>query len=409
MSMKIAYLINQYPHVRHTFIRREVVGVEQHGLSVERFSIRASTDKLVDPADQAEFERTHVLLKEGAAGLAWALLAAALRSPLRWLRAARMALRMGWRSQRGLLRHGAYFAEACLLHRRLEACGAQHLHAHFGTNPAVVVLLAHLLGGPSYSLTIHGSEEWDRPESLSLREKYENAAFVVSVSEYGRCQVFRWCGHTHWHKVHVVRCGVDEVFLGEGPRPVPDTLRLVSVGALVEQKGQLRLLEALAQLRAEGQGFDMVLVGDGPLRAVLEAEIRKLDLEGRVRITGWLSNADVKQQMLEARALVMPSFAENLPVVIMESLALGRPVVCTQLAGIPELIENEVNGWMVPPGSVDLLAAALKSVLQTPVDRLSEMGRAGAARVAERHDAAREAAKMAELFKQVANRSAADA
>jgi glycosyltransferase involved in cell wall biosynthesis len=181
------------------------------------------------------------------------------------------------------------------------------------------------------------------------------------------------------------------------------------VGALVEQKGQLRLLEALAQLRAEGQGFDMVLVGDGPLRAVLEAEIRKLDLEGRVRITGWLSNADVKQQMLEARALVMPSFAENLPVVIMESLALGRPVVCTQLAGIPELIENEVNGWMVPPGSVDLLAAALKSVLQTPVDRLSEMGRAGAARVAERHDAAREAAKMAELFKQVANRSAADA
>jgi glycosyltransferase involved in cell wall biosynthesis len=396
--MKVAYLTNQYPHVRHTFIRREVAAVEQHGIAVERFSIRASAEALVDPADRAERERTRVLLDAGPAGLLGSLLAVLASRPLRWLRAFRLACRLGRRSDRGVLRHWAYLAEACALVRRLRRDGVGHVHAHFATNSAAVALLAKALGGPDYSLTVHGSEEWDDPVGLSLKEKYEGAAFVAAVSEYGRGQVLRWCSHPHWPKVHVVRCGVDALFLAEGPQAVPDAPRLVAVGALVEEKGQLLLLQALKRLLGAGRAFEAVLAGDGPLRPVLEEEARRLGLQGRVRITGWLSNEAVKKQLLEARALVLPSLAENLPVVVMEALALGRPVVCSRLAGIPELVEPDVCGWLVPPGSVDALADALARVLDAPAERLTQMGKVGAARVAAWHDSEKEAVKLAALF-----------
>jgi len=396
--MKVAYLTNQYPHVRHTFIRREIVGIEKHGVEVVRFSVRRAELDLVDPADKSEAEKTNVLLARGKASLLTALLKSALTAPGRFCRGLWTAVRMGWRSDRGLLRHIAYLAEACMLVPQLKAHGAQHLHVHFGTNPAVVALLQKVLGGVPYSLTIHGSEEWDRPEALSLRDKYENATFVVGVSEYGRCQVFRWCGASHWEKVHVVHCGVDEIFLGQQPTPVPDVPRFVAVGALVEAKGHLRLMQALGQLHASGQPFEMILVGDGHLRGPIEQFAKFHNISEKVKIVGWQSNEAVKNFILQSRAMVLPSFAENLPVVFMESLALGRPVIATQLAGIPELIQPGVNGWLVPAGSIDGLTAAFRECLQTPVERLSEMGRAGAARVAEHHNAGREAKRMAELF-----------
>jgi glycosyltransferase involved in cell wall biosynthesis len=400
--MKVAYLVNQYPHVSHSFIRREIAALETLGVAVERFSVRPSPADLVDPADQAERQRTHILLAAGLLGLLGALFWIALTRPLRWLKALRRALRLGRRSERGVLRHLVYLAEACVLLRRLRRCGAAHLHAHFGTNSAAVALLTRLLGGPPYSFTVHGPEEFDRPDSLSLTEKIENAAFVVAVSSFGRSQLFRWCAAAHWPRVHVVRCGVDAAFLSGGPQPVPDTNRLVCVGRLSEQKGQLLLLEALGRLVAEGEPVEMVLAGDGPMRGVIEQQMRRLALEGRVRITGWLSNDAVRREILAARALVLPSFAEGLPVVLMEALALGRPVVTTYIAGIPELVENGVNGWLIPAGSVDGLAEALSEVLRVPVERLEQMGKAGAGRVAAMHDAQGEAVKLAGLFQEAA-------
>jgi glycosyltransferase involved in cell wall biosynthesis len=397
--MKVAYLVNQYPHVSHSFIRREVAALEALGVPVERFSVRASGADLVDPADRAERAKTQVLLAGGAPGLLAATLGTALTRPLRWARALALTVRLGRRSQRGVLRHLAYLAEACVLVGRLRRCGAGHLHAHFGTNPAAVALLTRALGGPAYSFTVHGPEEFDRPESLSLGDKIHGAAFVVGVSDYGRSQLFRWCAHGDWPKVQVVRCGVDAAFLREGPRPVPDTARLVCVGRLSEQKGQLLLLEALGRLAAEGVAFEMVLAGDGPMRPQVEEQVRRLGLEGRVRITGWLSNDAVRQEILAARSLVLPSFAEGLPVVLMEALALGRPVVTTYVAGIPELVVHGVNGWLVPAGSVAGLAEALRQALTTSPPELNRMGEAGAKRVAAMHDAAQEAAKLAGLFR----------
>jgi colanic acid/amylovoran biosynthesis glycosyltransferase len=397
--MKIAYLTNQYPHVRHTFIRREIVALEALGVEVLRFSVRDSGHDAVDPADIAEKQKTRALLAEGKLALLGAFAASLLANPVRWLKALRAAVRFGRHAPRGLLKHLAYFAEACLLRKHLRECGAEHLHVHFATNPAVVALLCKILGGPDYSITIHGPEEWDRPEALSLTDKYENAAFVVAVSDFGRCQVYRWCALAHWAKVHVVRCGVDEAFLHAEPTPVPPTRQLVLVAGLTEQKGHLLLVQALGQVARAGFQFDMIFVGDGHLRPNIEAAIKTEGLDGKVRILGWQSNAQVREHLKASRALIMPSFAENLPVAMMEALSLGRPVLGTYIAGVPELVENGVCGWLVPAGNVERIAQAVIHVLEASTDALTELGKAGVERVRAMHDARKEAGKLKELFR----------
>jgi glycosyltransferase involved in cell wall biosynthesis len=398
-SLSVGYIVNQYPHVSHSFIRREIYALEEQGIRVERFSVRPTSAKLVDPADLAELQRTRVLFEGGLSGIAAALLATALSRPFRWFRALIVTLRMGRCSRGGMMRHLAYLAEACLLLRWLRRFKVQHLHAHFGTNSAAVALLTRRLGGPTYSFTIHGPEEFDQPENLSLRMKIERAAFVVAVSEYGRTQVFRWCSPAHWSKVHIVHCGVDRAFLNGDLTPVPDTNRLVCVGRLCEQKGQLRLLEALGRLAGEGVPFEMVLAGDGPMRPAIEVAISSQKLEDRVQITGWLSNEAVRRHIQDSRALVLPSFAEGLPVVLMEALALGRPVVTTHVAGIPELVKDGQSGWLVPAGSVEQLADAIAQTLRTPCDLLDQMGQVGAEAVQKQHEVSAEATKLAALFR----------
>jgi len=397
---KVAYLVNQYPTVSHSFIRREIAALERQGVEVLRFSIRRPPAGLVDAADLAERDQTHVVLDAGAVALLLAALSTALAAPAAWWTALRAAVRMGRRSQRGVLRHLVYLVEASLLLRWMRAAGdVRHLHAHFGTNPAAVAMLVRLLGGPPYSFTVHGPEEFDHPVELSLGEKIEHAAAVVAVSSFGRSQLFRWIPYTAWPKVEVVRCGVDAAFLASGPRPIVDNRRLVCVGRLCEQKGQLLILEAVAALAAAGVPCELVLAGDGPLRGALEARIEALGLGRAVRITGWLSNDTVRAEILGARVFLLPSFAEGLPVALMEALALGRPAISTSVAGIPELLEGGVNGWLIPAGSVEALAGAIRQALDTPPDVLAAFGRAGAGAVAARHDAEREAGRLAQLFR----------
>ena len=246
--MKVAYLINQYPLLSHTFIRREIQALEAQGVEVERISVRA-TGSQVEPADEAEAKRTWVILQVGWVGLLAAVGTAFARSPLAFFRACWIALRLGTRTGDRFLRHGAYFIEACVLARRLRQSECQHLHAHFGTNPATVALLTRMLGGPPYSFTVHGPEEFDHPFELGLPEKIGAAAFVVGVSSYGRSQLYRWTTKDQWHKIHVVHCGLGDSFFESSPTPVPDNCRLVCVGRLSEQKGQLLLLQAVPRRR----------------------------------------------------------------------------------------------------------------------------------------------------------------
>lgn len=396
--MTIAYLVNHYPKVSHSFIRREIVGLETCGILVERFSIRSCESELVDEADKQEWEKTHYVLKRGVTSLLVSLLRTAITRPIRFLKALQLTFKIGWRSDRGILLNLAYLAEACTLLDWFSDMGITHVHAHFGINPTAVAMLCRVLGGPPYSFTVHGPEEFDKATVLALDEKIKWASFVVAISSFGKSQLYRWCDRQQWSKIYVVHCGVDKMFLNQPHTSVPDEPRFVCVGRLSEQKGHLVLIEAAGKLAAQGLHFKLVLVGDGPLRPQIEARIAQLGLQDKVEITGWASNAEVQQQILASRVLVLPSFAEGLPVVIMEALALGRPVISTYVAGIPELVEPGVCGWLVPPGSVEDLAEAMHTALQLPVATLEQMGSAGAERVAQRHDAAVEAKKLAGLL-----------
>ena len=397
--LRVAYLINQYPKVSHSFIRREILALERRGVSVLRIALRGWKDVLVDPRDEAERASTRYVLRRGLAALALAALRMAAARPRRWLAAARLTLSMWRRSDRTLFHHLAYLAEACTIVRWLEDEGIGHLHAHFGTNPAEVAMLARVLGGPPFSFTLHGPEEFDQPEALGLAEKSRHAAFVVAISSYGRSQLYRWLPQADWTKVKVVHCGLDAEFHRVDELTAAAAApRLVCVGRLCEQKGQLLLIRALRQVLDRGVAVDLVLAGDGEMRAEIEALVDAMALRPHVRITGWIGSDQVRDEILAARALVLPSFAEGLPVVIMEAMALRRPVISTYVAGIPELVRDGDTGWLVPAGDIDSLARAIGACLAAAPGELARMGDAARTRVLARHDIDREASKLAAHF-----------
>jgi colanic acid/amylovoran biosynthesis glycosyltransferase len=397
--MKVAYLINQYPKVSHSFIRREILAVEAQGIEVSRFSIRSLESELIDTADQQEYEKTRFILRVGIWGLLWNLLRVGFTHPWRLWQSAWLALKLGWGSERGVVLHGIYLAEACVLLQWLSQAKINHLHVHFGTNSATVALLCQALGGPPYSFTVHGPEEFDKPGAIALPEKIKQAKFVVAISSFGKSQLFRWCNYQDWSKIQIVHCGVDPMFLDHPFVPLPSERRFVCVGRLSEQKGHLMLVEAVSKLVSAGFEFKLVFVGDGSLRNEIEQLINRFGLENYIEITGWATNTQVQQYILSSQVFVLPSFAEGLPVVLMEALALSRPVISTYIAGIPELVEPGKNGWLVPPGSLEDLTLALKTALTTPLEDLATMGKLGAAKVVEHHNINIEAQKLTQLFK----------
>lgn len=398
-QLRIAYFVNQYPKVSHTFIRSEIHALERQGFVIQRIALRGWDADLVDAEDVKERERTRFVLQSGSVGLLMGALGILITRPIRFLVALKLAFKMGMRADRPLLFHLIYLAEACRIIPWLKAFGAEHVHAHFGTNSAEVVMLAHAMGGPSFSFTVHGPEEFDKPEFLAIMQKVRHSSFVVAISSFGRSQLYRWIDYADWPKVHVVHCGLDQIFFDVPAKSIPVASRVVCVGRLCEQKGQLLLVDAVHHLALEGIELEVVLAGDGEMREELDALIIKHNLQSKIRITGWISSDQVKEEILAARALLLPSFAEGLPVVIMETMALRRPVLTTYIAGIPELVRPGEDGWLFPAGDVEALVSTLKEFLATPIEVLKRMGDAAHQRALERHSIDIEAKKLAKLFR----------
>jgi len=394
--MRIAYLVNQYPKVSHSFIRREILALERLGIEVMRIALRAA--EVVDEEDCIERKHTRYVLSEGAPGLLLSLARALLTRPTSLIRTLALACRMGRHAERPLFVHLVYLAEACRIETWLRKARVQHLHAHFGTNSAEVAMLVHSLGGPDWSFTVHGPEEFDMPRFIGLGEKIRHCSFVVAVSSYTRSQLYRWAEPQYWRKVQVVHCGLDAAYFAGPAIAVPAARRVVCVGRICEQKGQLLLVEAAHRLMVQGVDFELVLAGDGEMRDVIEALVIRKNLQGRVRITGWISSEQVRDEILAARALVLPSFAEGLPVVIMEAMALRRPVISTFVAGIPELVKPGEHGWLVPSGDVERLMNAMRACLDAPADVLNRMGEAAHERVLALHCVDTQAGQLAKLF-----------
>jgi len=393
--VKIAYLLNSYPMTSTTFIRREIEALVADGVDVVRFAARPWGEKLVDPLDIAEQQRTRYLLAGNLPNLFLAFVRELVANPLGLARALATAFAL-WRNARsGVGRHAAYVLQAVYFKQQARREGVAHVHAHFATNATAIALLSHRLGGPGYSFTAHGPDEFENTDRLSFDLKLRHAAFIAAISAFGRVQLVRASRWDHWSKIAIVHCGLS--IPDFQPTPNPGNQVLVNVARFNSQKGLLLIPAALAAVKDEFPGLKVVLIGDGEERARLEAEVARHGVAGMIELRGWQSNVEVRRALAESRGLLLPSFAEGLPVVIMEAFALGRPVISTYIAGIPELVDASC-GWLAPAGDVQALAAAMRDALGASPERLAAMGEEGRRRSVARHDVVGSARQLRALF-----------
>jgi glycosyltransferase involved in cell wall biosynthesis len=396
--VKLAYLLNSYPMTSTTFIRREIHAIEAKGVAVKRFAVRHWSEKLVDPLDIAEQRQTEYLLTGNIGGLFAALLLEIVTNPLRLIG----ALPLWWRSYRaegkGFVRHINYLLQAIHFRRRTADLGIDHVHAHFSTNAATVAMLAYKLGGASYSFTVHGPDELIDPPKNAMAAKVAQAKFVVAITNYCRGRILENSAPEHAGKVVIIPCGLElEKFALLPPDPAGQH-RFVCVGRLCANKGQSLIPEAVAALKRDYPDLTVELIGGGEDQALIESEIVKHGVEGMIAMSGWQDGERVKQSLRAARALLLPSFAEGLPIVIMEALASGRPVVTTQIAGIPELVD-EGCGWIYPAGSQPDLIAGLRGALAALDEEISAKAAEGRRRIEARHDLRHIADALIEAFR----------
>jgi len=397
--MQISYLINQYPKVSHSFIRREILALERQGFNVQRIAQRGWREQLVDEEDLSERKKTSYIVQQGVISILISLFWCLFTSPKRFFSTLGLAVKMAKNSDRSLVYHFIYFAEACGMQNWLKSHHSQHIHAHFGTNSAEIAMMAGRLAGIPYSFTVHGPEEFDKPQALGLNKKISHAKFVVAISSFGRSQLFRWADYKDWHKAKVVHCGLEPGFYNSSLEKITNRPYMVCVGRICEQKGQLLLIEAAKKLHDANQDFSLILAGDGEMRGEVESLIQQYKLQGKVTITGWISSVEVRKHILASQLLILPSFAEGLPVVLMEAMSLRRPVISTYIAGIPELVKEGENGWLCTAGDVDALTSVMQKALETPINVLKKMGDFAHHSAIARHNIDIEAAKLAAHFR----------
>lgn len=362
----LGYFTNVYPAPSHTTMRREIRALESLGWSVVRLAARPFNGPLPEPADVAEAKRTHYVA--GSITRAFVALAQlTLTRPAQVVRALRAACRQGARARSGLWKHLMYLGEAAVLVRCTSGCG--HVHANF-TNATSIAILARLLGGPPTSLRIHGPEEFDHfsPEDWAWRA--EHAHSLIAISDFAARQIRSRLDPSLHAKVKVVRCGVDDAVLRTVCLPAGSGKEIVCVARLEERKGHGVLLKAIHELHRRGHNVSLTLIGDGTLRTRLQEQAAQLGLTESVRFAGWASGAQTLDAMRAAALVVLPSYAEGLPIVLMEAMAIGKPVVATRIAGIPELVEDGRTGWTVEPGDSEALATAISAAFSLkPEDR----------------------------------------
>jgi glycosyltransferase involved in cell wall biosynthesis len=399
-GFRVAYLVNQYPKVSHTFIRREILALEELGVQVDRYALRGWNGDAVDPVDLSERDRTTYTLKNGIFPLILAAARQAIRRPSKVWQAVNASMSMAKGGLRPWPYHLVYVAHACRIIQYMDQRPVDHLHAHFGTNSAEIALLIRIMGGPPFSFTVHGMDEADSALKLAFVAKIGGAAFVVAISAYTRSQLMRHVDPSLWSKIKIVHCGLPEhAFAPAGAEEEgPQAPVFLCIGRMSGEKGHLILLEAFAKLHQNNPDARLVLAGDGDLRQTIEDRILALDLRQFVRITGWIGSDQVQQEIQGCHILVQPSLIEGLPVVIMEAMAQRRSVISTFVAGIPELVIPRENGWLVPAGTVDELAAAMEESFALPTSESRKMRNAACAIARERHSIMTEAQKLKALF-----------
>ncbi len=395
--MRLAYLTSQYPATSHTFIRREIDALRASGQGVETFSVRApSTAELVAEDDRNEAAATFTLLARPARDYLAAHCRGLLGSPRSYCKTFLLALRHRPPGMKALLLALAHFAESIVLGAELKQRRIEHLHNHFANSGATVGLLASTFARTGWSFTIHGISEFDYPAGLLLPDKIEQARFVACVSYFGRAQAFRTVEPVLWPKLHIVRCGLELDRLPPPTSHADEHVRLIFVGRLSAEKGIAGLFEALAQT-ASLASLRLAVVGDGPLSDVLRHQAGQLAISDKVEFLGRLSEAETLVEIAKSDVLILPSFMEGLPVVLMEALALGVPIIASRVAGIPELVRDGTTGILFDPSNWAELTRAIDRLARDP-DLRHRLGALGPKRIAEEFDVQTSAAILRRLF-----------
>lgn len=399
--MKIAYITGEYPRATDTFIQREVSNLRKHGLEVQTFSVRKpSLDHLVGEEQKAEHARTDYLLPLSPLLLLWCHLNCLLKNPGSYWQGVKLAWKTSQPGFKGGLYQLFYFLEAAVLAHRLRRQGIRHIHNHIATSSCTVAMLAAKIRGGTFSFTMHGPHIFFEPYRWRLNEKIRQAKFVSCISNFCRSQGMLFVSPEHWDKLRIIHCGVEpELFTpvnhqGQGNR-------LLYVGRLAAMKGLPLLFEALSQLKARYPEVKLTVVGDGGEREEIKAIAQSLSLANQIDFVGYKSQAEVREYLQASDVFVLPSFAEGVPVVLMEAMAAGVPVLTTQIAGVPELVTHGNSGWLVPPGNVASLTEGLASLMDD-ADLRNRFGKAGQEKVAAEFNVVLEAKKLADIFQQVA-------
>ena len=360
--MRVAYLTSFYPRVTDVWLQREVRALRARGVDLHTFTVR-STDPagLLSDAQRDEHARTTAILPSSPITIVRAHAAAVTRGPGRYLRAVRLALATRTPGLATSLKQVAYFVEAGVLAAELRRRRIDHLHNHLSDASCTVAMLASELSGVPFSFTMHGPSIFYEPEKWRIDEKLRRARYVACISWFCRSQAAAWVEPEHWEKLKIVHCGVDVDELR--PSHGSDGTQLLFVGRLTGFKGLPVLLDAMPSIVERRPGTRLVLVGDGPDREALEAQVRRLGLGDSVEFAGSRSPADVAALLAATDVFVLPSFAEGVPTVLMEALGAEVPVVTTRIAGVSELVEDGVSGLLVPPSDPSALADAVSSLL----------------------------------------------
>jgi glycosyltransferase involved in cell wall biosynthesis len=404
-SRPLGYVVTHYPKLSQTFVANEIAELRRHGIDVVPFSLNAPDESdLRTDAARHEQQRTFYIKAAGPVPMLRAALRCVAKDLGGTARFTVGALRSAGWDLKGLAWRAFHVAEAMLVREHCRRNSIDHLHAQFGQATATVAWLAHELdvaigdGSLTWSFTIHGFQDFVNEGQTRLDLKAASAQFVVCVSDFTRSQLMRVTDPDDWDRFHVVRCGIDFDRFAYVPRPrVSSPPVICTVGRLSAEKGHNVLLDALARLRASGSEAVVELIGDGEHRVAIEEHARRLGVVDAVRFLGELPPEAVARHLATADVFCLPSFAEGLPVSIMEAMAVGTPVVTTYVSGIPELAVDRETAMVVPAGNAKQLAYALATVLAD--ERLREMLTTNALRrVRTQHDLHDNVAALASLF-----------
>ena len=364
--MRLAYFTNTYPRATDTFIRREVLGLRARGLDVLTYSVRKS-DAAHDVEEEviSEKNNTQYLLPFNILGLILSNIKLFFKTPVRYLQVLSLAFKTKRPGFKGFLLQVAYFLEATALAKLLSTDKIEHLHNHLGDNSGTVTLLAAKLIDIPYSISIHGPHIFFDALHWALDVKTEHAKFIACIGYFCTSQMMLYTDKQYWSKFQIIRCGVNlEQF--EYTPPDRKAQKMVYVGRLSSEKGVPVLFKSIEILKSHQYTLELTLLGDGEDRQFLENLAQEMQISELIKFGGFVDQKDIVKILRASDIFVLPSFAEGIPVALMEAMAMGIPVIATHVGGVSELVVDQITGQVVSPADANGLANAIAHYADNP-------------------------------------------